>query len=305
MKPVVGLLAAGLLAASLIPLDASAASLLGGLVKIGKESGNSNRIVSIDTRKGGASVGLLGSDGVSVNLGGDSGGKGVTLPVDLDSVDVDVPGVAAIKTDPAPGGGTRVDVELLGGGGGSVSTNPAGVLGNGGVSVKLPDLGNVANGNGNGGGNGGNGGNGGSGGKGGNGGGAGGNGGNGGSGGIVVKYLGNGGGGDGFVVPEGISSRLQALLRILAERDYLRISDGRAVCLDSFGVAEVAGWVPQKEWGKLQRALTGYSQDIYVLRQLLANCRSAAQRQALNLTQLNRVIAIDIGKDGQPILFLL
>ena len=63
--------------------------------------------------------------------------------------------------------------------------------------------------------------------------------------------------------------------------------------------------MPQMDWGKLQQALASYSQDIYVLRQLLANCRSAEQRQALNITQLNRVIAIDIGKNGQPILFML
>src|SRR5690606_35669704 len=115
----------------------------------------------------------------------------------------------------------------------------------------------------------------------------------------------NSGGGNSFAIPSGISSRLQALLRILAERDYLRISNGRAVCLNSFGVAEVASWVPRKDWGSLQKALAGYSQDIYVLRQMLANCRSAAQRQALNLTQLNRVIAIDVGRDGRPVLFML
>ena len=47
MKPVVGLLAACLLATSLIPLNAYAGSLLGGLVKTGSDSGNSSQIVSL------------------------------------------------------------------------------------------------------------------------------------------------------------------------------------------------------------------------------------------------------------------
>jgi hypothetical protein len=53
------------------------------------------------------------------------------------------------------------------------------------------------------------------------------------------------------------------------------------------------------------RVLATNSQDIYTLRQLLANCRSAEQRQALTLTQLNRFIAIDINMNGQPLLFML
>ena len=358
MKSVVGLLAAGLLATSLIPLNANGASLLGGLVKTGEDSGNSNQVISLGSSDGGSSIGLLGSEGVSVNLGGGSvpivgdllggdgsnsgsvpvvggllggsngglpvvgdllGGNGVTLPVDLGDVDIGVPGVAGVSTSPAQGGGTSVGIELLGGGGGSVSSNPLGLLGNGGINVSLPGLGDIGGGDddddggGGTGGNGGNGGNGGGsggggnggGGSGGNGGGSGGSGGNGsGGGGTIVKYFSNDSG-SGFVIPQGISSRLKALLRILAERDYLRISNGRAVCLNSFGIAEVAGWVPQKDWGALQKALATYSQDIYTLRQLLANCRSNAQHQALNLTQLNRVIAIDIGNDGRPVLFML
>jgi hypothetical protein len=341
MKSVVGLLAASLLATSLIPLNASGASLLGGLVKTGDDSGNSNQVISVGSSDGGTSIGLLGSEGVSVNLDGGSvpivgdllggdgsnggsvpvvggllgdsnsglpvvgdllGGNGVTLPVDLGDVDIGVPGLAGVSTSPAQGGGTSVGIELLGGGGGSVSSNPLGLLGNGGINVSLPGLGGISGDNDNGGGGSGGGGNGGS------GGGSGGSGGNGGGGsggvGTIVKYFSNDSG-SGFVIPQGISSRLKALLRILAERDYLRISNGRAVCLNSFGVAEVGGWVPQKDWGALQKALATYSQDIYTLRQLLANCRSNAQRQALNLTQLNRVIAIDIGNDGRPVLFML
>jgi hypothetical protein len=379
MKSVVGLIAAGLLATSLIPLQASGASLLGGLVKTGKDSGNSSQIVSLGSGNG-TSIGLLGSEGISVNvplgsgssvpglddatgggggsvpivgdllgggdggglpvvdnlLGGDGGGglpvvgnllggNGVTLPVDLGDIDAGVPGVADIHTSPASGGGTSVGIELLGGGGGSIKTNPLGLLGNGGISVSLPGLGgtididdddddggnggNGGNGsNGNGGGGNGGGGGGGTGGN--NGGGSGGHGGGGGSGGTggggtIIKYLGSNNGDGGFAIPSGISDRLRALLKILADRDYLRIANGRAVCLNSFNVAEVSGWVPQKDWGALQKALSKYSQDIYTLRQLLANCRDAEQRQALNLTNLNRVIAIDINKNGQPVLFML
>ena len=97
---------------------------------------------------------------------------------------------------------------------------------------------------------------------------------------------------------------MQSLLRILAARNYLRLANGKAMCLTSFNIAEVGSWIPQKDWGAMQNALGAYSQDIYTLRQLLANCRNANQRQALNLTDLNRVIAIDI-KGGQPVLYML
>ena len=71
------------------------------------------------------------------------GGNGVTLPVDLGDIDVGVPGVAGVSTSPAQGGGTTVGIELLGGGGGSISTNPLGLLGNGGINVSLPGLGGI------------------------------------------------------------------------------------------------------------------------------------------------------------------
>ncbi len=214
------------------------------------------------------------------------------------------------------GGGTTAGVEILGGGN-DVSINPLGLLGDsGGVTVGLPALGGAGGSNGSNG-NDGNDGNNGSNGS---------NGGNGsGTNGLVINYFanangggsgglggttggsraGNGGSGGSFVIPPGISSRLQGLLRILAERDYLRISNGRAVCLNSFGVAEIASSIPRRDWAKLQQALSAYSDDIFTLRQLLANCRSRAQRQALNLTDLNRVIALDVGADGRPVLYML
>jgi hypothetical protein len=296
MKSIVKLAAVALMATSLIPLNAGGASLLGGLVKTGTDSGNPDAVLSIGSGSGGTSIGVLGTNGVSVNLptSGSGSGSGGSLPLNLGSTTIGLPGIATVSTTTPSGGGTQIGVDLLGGGGPSVGVGLPGI----GVDVGLP-------GGGSGGGGGGNGSGGGNGGNGGNGGGTG--------GGLVINYYGpgaNGGGGSSasggsFAIPSGISSRLKALLRILAERDYLRVSNGRAVCLNSFGVAQVAGWVPQKDWGALQQALAGYSQDIYTLRQLLANCRSAGQRQALNLTDLNRVIAIDIDQSGQPVLFML
>ena len=277
MKSAYRIALAGALALSFL-VPAEAASLLGGLIKTGTDSGNNTQPVSVGTGSGGTSVGLLGTGGVSLNLptGGGSGG----LP-GLGSGNVGVPGVASLTTS-SGSGGTGADLGLLGGGGSTLSLNPGGLLGgDGGLGVTLPGLGGTGGT-----------------------GGVGGGGGNGG-GGPVINYYGNGGGGGSFAIPSGISSRLQMLLRILAERDYLQLSNGRAVCLNSFGVAEVAGWIKKSEYGALQQALAGYSQDIYTLRQLLANCRSNDQRQALNLSNLNRVIGIDIGPDGRPVLYML
>jgi hypothetical protein len=337
MKFACTILLAGALTLTFTPL-AGAASLLGGLITTGEDSGNAGGLVSNNDN---GSLGLLGEGGVAVNLpsgdgspvgnllggGGDNpvgdllGGTG---DVGLGGGSAGVEGLATIDTN-SDSGGTNLGITLLGGGGDEITSNPGGLLGgDGGINIGLPDLGGLVPGDNGGsgggsGGDGGNGGNGGSGGGNGNGGGSGGNGGNGGGGGSGGGDGGSGGGGGGTggivinyygstnsgVLPGGVSSRLKALLRILAERDYLRLSNGRAVCLNAFGTAEVAGWIPQKDWGALQQALANYSQDIYALRQLLGNCRSATQRQALNLTNLNRVIGLDIGKDGRPVLFML
>lgn len=282
------------LAATVFTFSASGASLLGGLITTGADSGNSDSPISLGNSGDTTSLGLLGTGGLSVNL--PTGGLG-----DLtgDGSNVGVPGVVDVSTTSSDGN-TGATVNLLGGGS-TISTNPLGLLGtNGGLNLGLPNTGINSGTNGRNGTNGTNGSNGGSpvinlfGSVGG-----GGNGGNGGNG-----LSGNGGNGGSFAIPSGISGRLQNLLRVLADRDYLRISNGRAVCLNSFGVAEVASLVPQKDWRSLQQALTTYSEDIYTLRQLLANCRSGAQRQALNITDLNRVIAIDI-QGGQPVLYML
>jgi hypothetical protein len=262
-------------AQSLLGLD------LGNLITSGSSGSG---IVSADTSGGNTSIGLLGSDGLSANLptSGTGGGSSVGLA-----------GVLEVSGSPTSGGGSSLGISVLGGTSQSNSLNPLGLLGSGGgIGLGLPNLGGLTGG----GGNGGDGGN------------TGnttvnlyanlGGGGNGGSGGAGAN------GGNAGINITGVSSRMQALLRILAARNYLRLANGRAVCLTSFNIAEVGSWIPQKDWAAMQNALGAYSQDIYTLRQLLANCRNKNQRQALNLTDLNRVIAIDI-KDGQPILYML
>ena len=92
---------------------------------------------------------------------------------------------------------------------------------------------------------------------------------------------------------------------MLADRDWISLENGRAVCLNNFGATEISQILPQKDWPAFNRALPAYAQDISTLRQLLANCRSMTQRQALNVRDLNRVIGIDIAGNGTPVLYFL
>ena len=203
-----------------------------------------------------------------------------------------MPGVAEISTGQSSGGGTTAGLSLLGGGNSSTS-NPLGLLGNGGgLTISLPGLGGSkgtpgtpgapgapgAPGYGYNGANGFNG------------------------------YNGYGGynganGRDGL--PGSVSSRLRTILAMLAQRDWLRLVSGQAICLNGFGKAEVTSWVPQRELRTLYGAMAPYTGDIATLRQLLANCRSGTQRQALNVRDLNRVIGIDVGNNGMPVLYML
>ena len=294
MKSILSI-AAITLAATLFTFSASGASLLGGLITTGADSGNSSDPVSLGGSGDTTSLGLLGTGGLAINI--PTGGLG---DVTGDGSSLGIPGLveASATTSDGSTGGT---LTLLGGGS-EFSTNPGGLLGsNGGLTLGLPNTGINSGTNGTNGTNGAAGTNGTIGGSpvinlfgavGANG-GAGGNG-----------LAGRGGDAGSFAIPSGISSRLQGLLRVLAQRNFLRLANGRAVCLTSFGVAEVASMVPQKDWRSLQQALTTYSEDIYTLRQMLANCRSPAQRQALGISDLNRVIAIDI-QGGQPVLLML
>ena len=284
-------------AVSLLATPVAAASLLGGLIKTGSDSGNSGGLVSTN---GDGSIGVGGSGGVSVNLGLGGGGDGATgggssnsggglvgsLTGGSGGGNIGVPGIADVTTGTGSGGGSQVGVSLLGGSTPLLSNNPLGLLGNGGgLSVSLPGLGGtpgapgapgspgVPGGSGSNGYNGFNG--------------------------------SNGYDGGGVVIPGDISSRLRTILAMLAQRDWIRMVNGRAICLANFGTTEISAILPRRDWSGLNAALPGYARDIATLRQLLANCRSAAQRQALGVRDLNRVIGIDIARDGTPVLYLL
>jgi hypothetical protein len=249
---------------------------LGGLINTGSDSGNGSGLVSSNDN---GSIGVGGSGGVSVNLGGALGGDGGGVLGGLGGSggSTGVPGVAEIS-----GNGSGVNASLLGGGGTSLS-----LLGS---NVTLPGLGGLGLGGGPGapgapGAPGSNG--------------FGSNGSNG------YNGFSGGNGSNGITLPGNISSRLRSILAMLAARDWISLANGRAICLSNFGTAEVTSMLPQKDWSDLNRALPSYAQDIATLRQLLANCRSSSQRQALNVRDLNRVIGIDVNSRGEPILYML
>ena len=282
-----GYAAASIALALLIASPASSASLLGGLINTGSDSGNTSDLISSNSD---GSTGVGGTNGISINTGGLTGGLG-----GVPTGDTGAAGVADISTGTSSGGGTQAGVSLLGGGGTSISTNPFGLLGNGGSgSLTLPGLGGTSGTPGTpgrpgtpgtpgtpgfaglpGGG---------------------------GSNGLTGI---NGRNGGGFVIPGNASNRLRSILAMLAQRDWIRMVNGRAICLANFGTAEVSSWLPQRDWAGLNAALPQYAQDIATLRQLLANCRSGAQRQALDVRDLNRVIGIDVASNGTPVLYML
>ena len=284
------LLAAGLVAIALAA-PAHSASLLGGLINTGADSGNGSGIVSNNDN---GSIGLGGSNGVSVNPGGAlGGGGGLGGLLGGGNGSTGVPGVAEVSNN---NGGTNAS--LLGGGGTNLNVPLGNLLGGGGngLNVQLPNLGlngvlggpgapgapgapgtNGVGFNGLGGSNGFNG----------------------------FNGFNGSNGGAGVSLPANISSRLRSILAVLAARDWIRLANGQAICLSSFGTAEVSSILPQKDWSGLNQALPGYAQDIATLRQLLANCRSSSQRAALNVRDLNRVIGIDINRSGQPVLYML
>jgi hypothetical protein len=103
----------------------------------------------------------------------------------------------------------------------------------------------------------------------------------------------------------GLDSKLQLLLKILQDRDWAMLARADSLCMPAFGTSEVTSWLPSSDWPTLQKLLPQFLQDISTLRQLLANCRSPQQRQALNITNLNRVIAVDVNANGVPVLYFL
>jgi hypothetical protein len=304
MKTAFSLIAAGLVALALVS-PAPAASLLGGLIRTGVDSGNGSGLV---TSNQDGSIGIGGSNGASVDLGGlggalggvagggSSGGLGGLGG--LGSGSTGVPGVAEVSTGQSSGGGTSVGVSLLGGGS-DLSLNPLGLLGDGGsLTASLPGLGGL----------GGLGGTPGAPGQPGAPGAPGGNGSNGFNGfGGYNGYNGYNGapGSAGVTIPGNVSSRLRSVLAVLAARDWIRMVNGRAICLGRFGSAEISSLLPRKDWAGLNAALPQYAEDIATLRQLLANCLSPQQRQALNVRDLNRVVGIDVGRNGTPVVYFL
>ena len=274
------LLAAGLLATVLGAQPVLSASLLGGLVNTGSDSGNGSGLISNNSD---GSIGLGGSNGASVNLGGaldggggGGGGGGLGGLLGGGGGGTGVPGVAEVS-----GNGSGVNANLLGGGG-----QTFGLLGS---NVTLPGLNGL----------------GGLGGQDGAPGAPGAPGVNGGFGSNGFNGFNGSNGGAGISLPGNISSRLRSILQVLAARDWIKLANGRAICLNSFGTAEVSSMLPQKDWSGLNQALPSYAQDISTLRQLLANCRSSSQRAALDVRDLNRVIGLDINRNGEPILYML
>lgn len=284
MKIALSLIAASVLTFAFAS-PAPAGSLLGGLIKTGSDSGNGSGVVSGNSN---GSIGLGGSNGVSVNLGGLGGGSGGSgglggLSGGLGSGNTGLPGVAEVSTGQGSNGGTSAGVSLLGGGN-DLTVNPLGLFGTGGgLTASLPGLGGLGGAPG--------------------GPGAPGSNGNNGFGG-ANGYNGVSGS-NGVYIPTDVSSRLRFILAMLAERDWIRMVNGRAICLGRFGSAEVSSMLPRRDWAKLNAALPQYAQDIATLRQLLANCMSAQQRQALGARDLNRVIGIDVGRTGTPVVYLL
>src|SRR5690349_21523574 len=106
MKVVFGLIVVGVLSVAMAS-PAAAASLLGGLVNTGTDSGNGTGLVSNNSN---GSVGVGGTDGASVNLGGLGGGLGGLGGTG--GSNFGVPGVADVS-----GSGTNYNADLLGGGG--------------------------------------------------------------------------------------------------------------------------------------------------------------------------------------------
>jgi hypothetical protein len=289
MKTAFTLIAAGLVTLAFAS-PSPAASLLGGLIKTGPDSGNGSGLI---TSNGDGGVGVGGTNGVSVNLGdglgGLGGGGGGLGGVLGGGGSTGVPGVAEVSASQTSGGGTKAGVSLLGGGN-DLKLNPLGLLGNGGsLTASLPGLGGL--------------------------GGTGGTPGAPGTPGINGSNGFNGFGGingyngvkgsSGVYIPSNVSSRLRSILAMLAARDWIRLVNGRAICLGRFGSAEISSILPRRDWAGFNAALPQYAQDIATLRQLLANCMSPQQRQALNLRDLNRVVGIDLGRNGTPVVYFL
>lgn len=261
-----------LVAASLLVGPVEAGGLLGNVLG-GSGGGVVNDLLGGGSSGGGG--GLIGNNGlVDLDTSGD-GNFGVT-------------GIATINLGTE--GGTSAGVTVLGGNGHNDLDLPLGGLlgGNSNLGIDLPGLGGLMGSNGDDGApgapgrpgrdgvNGVNGSNG---------------------------YHGNNGrnGGAGGVLTLN-TSKLKFLLAMLQNRAWLRFAAGNAVCLPGYGVANIQGWLPQKDMPQMQQLVASYAQDIYTLRTMLSKCRAKGGR--IGEAELNRAIAVDI-QNGMPVLFVL
>jgi hypothetical protein len=204
-----------------------------------------------------------------------------------DTVKTDVPKVVT-NTLSTSNNSVGNDTQVLGGGGTKIQTgNLGGLLGpNGGVSVELPDANSLLTGvlpgdpgdPGNPGGdpldpN-------------------------------VIFGNGSGGGGGSFTMPSGISAQLRMLIEILKNKAWVNYAEGNKVCLPAFGRAEIKGWIPKKDWDELAEIIPVFKNDILTLQKMMANCRSAIQKQAL-AGKGNRVVGVGVSAEGLPVVYFL
>jgi len=292
MKRITISLASLLVAAGMTIMPAQAQSLLegliggsdgGGLVNIGSGEAANSGLVSVGLGGGGGNV-------LDVNVGSGSSGPLANANVGTgsgNSLDAKV-GVGGssnriLDTNVSVGGGSGRVLDANVGVGGPRGLGVGVNVGLGGGSGQPGMPGNPGN-NGNNGANGN-------------------NGNNGGNGRNVIIYR-NGGGGVMTTAPVtgNASSKVKMIARILENRAWLRFANGKGVCLPGAGVASISGWVPQSQYGHLNKVLDTYSSDIGTLRKLLANCRGG---QGVGRGDIARAVGVDLREDGSVVLFVL
>jgi hypothetical protein len=97
------------------------------------------------------------------------------------------------------------------------------------------------------------------------------------------------------------SPRLRTILRVLQNRAWLPLVQGRQLCLRRFGIADVGSWVRPGEREHLHRLLGAFVEDIALLRQLLNRCRNGQQRRI----DIGRVVGVDLRADGLVVMMVI
>jgi hypothetical protein len=228
-----------------------------------------------------------------------SGGSGSTSVGDI----------ASVSNSGTPTQGSSTTASILGGGGDAISVNTGSLLGGSGSSltVELPSTGTITGGlplpthnqpgapgpsgsngvNGNNGVNGVNG-----------------------TGGGLFASIGNsrtifssGSTSPGSAASTGVtnSSRLKMLIRIMDDRDWLKLVGNNQICLGRVQAADVGQWLPKTDWAGFRRVIGFYDHDIKMLQKLLASCKS--NRAIIGSATIRRVIGLDL-HNGKPVLFL-